>query len=264
MEVSDKLVKYVAVGLGILLVLGALYLAYVRHANAAQVTQLQNEIAKRDQTIEVQKGVYAKLAQDTQNLKGLLDTSQEEQRRLKEELDKSKGQITALTQVNIRLQKQIATGTGPVIIIPPKPGESGPSYQVAFDKTFGLYRVWGSTIAPAGTYVLHLDQEQDLKLAVALARQKDGSWKSYVTSNDPNTKVDIGVTAIDETVFAIKWYERMKLHIDLGVGDGVFGGVGLSYQFGKFDIGPSVWGFTEGGGRTVYGLNFAWSPFLRH
>ena len=238
-----------------------------------QILALQNELASKDKTIETQKGLFEKLGQNIKDLQGVIDTSTPQGKELAEEVKKDRAQIAQLTNVVLQLKDQVARGQGkvdqPTVIhdgtpdhpndIPVQPGET----RVSFDQQFGVYNVNGWTLAPSGKYELHLNQTQPLKLVVALARDKDGALHSYVTSSDDGVKADIGVSGLDESLFQPKWYERIKLDMDLGAGDGVLVGVGATYKVAHFDVGPKIWGTTLSGGKVFYGLHLAWAPFER-
>lgn len=265
MEVSDKLLKYIAGGLGVLLVVGALYLAWQKHSFESQVRDLQNEVAKRDQTIEVQKDVYAKLDLQVKDLKSTIDTSTEAGKRLADEVAKSKAELVSVTNTLVKLQKQVAEGKGGQTDVPgPKPGDPTRK-KVTFGQDFGYARVDGFTLTDPPEYHLELGQgSRPLKLSLALTQQKDRSWRTLVASSDPNVSLDIGVTAVNPFVLEPRWYENLRLTLDLGAGSGgVLAGVGASARFNQFDIGPKIWGVTNGGGSVFYGGSVSWSPFQR-
>lgn len=265
MEVSDKIIKYITITLGALLLAGVLYFAYQKHTFEAQVRDLQNQVAQRDKTIEVQKDVYAKLTLQVDDLKTSIDTSTAEGKRLADEVAKTKGELVTVTNTLVQLKKQVAEGKGTQTDVPGgKPGDPARK-RVDFAKDFGFAGVTGFTLTDPPEYHLELGQgSRPLKLALALTQQKDRSWRTLVTSSDSNVAVDIGVTAVNPLVLEPKWYEGLKLTADLGFGSGgALGGVGASFKLGQFDLGPKVWGVTTGGGHTFYGGGVSWAPFQR-
>jgi hypothetical protein len=105
-----------------------------------------------------------------------------------------------------------------------------------------------------------------LRLNLAVTRDQDKKWQSYVKvepPDDQNLSVDIVTSSYNIEPLSEKWYEKLSVHLDVGAsGSGVLGGLGASYRFGQFNLGPSLWGVTSGnGGSAFYGLNFSWSPF---
>jgi hypothetical protein len=263
MTISDNIVKYVAIGLIVVLVVGAGLAWWKNRAYAQQIASLQNQVAQRDVTVEVQKDLYSKLAQNMTNVQGALDTRDAQVKELADQVKQDQAQLVQVTNLIIQLQKQVAKGTGKVSTTAPEipTGET----QVSFDQKFGLYRTYGYTLSPSGKYEVHLDQTDPLKMSVAMARDSTGAWHAYATSNDPGTKVDIGLTGIDESAFVPKWYEKLRVHADVGAGSGgVLFGTGASYPIGKFDIGPSVWATPQGtGAQTFVGATVGWRPFAK-
>ena len=251
----DKIYKWAAIAMMAVTFSLATYGYFKFNAYEKQIVKLQNEIAARDTTIEVQKQVYAKLALQLDDLKTTIDTSTAEGKRLAEELKKNKAELVAVNNSIILLKDQVAKGQG-------QQTDVGGRKKVEFAQDFGYAKVTGFTLTDPPEYQLKLGQgSKPLKLTMALTQQKDGSWKQFVTSSDENVGVDIGVTAVNPYILEPSWYEKIRVHMDFGVGSGVLGGVGASYQVGQFDFGPSIWGVTSGGGQAFYGLNFSWAPF---
>ncbi len=258
----EKLLKYINMAL-IALIVGLSIFAYFKQQQYnRQIRELQNVIAVNDQTIEVQKDLYTKRTQELDDVKGLLGKLTEAEKRLQAELKKAKAQILSLTETNIKLKKALeASGGGTQAEVPGEAGQP-PRLQVNFEHDFGFVAVRGFTLTNPPEYKLSLGNgSRPLKLTTIVSQQPDGTWRTYVQSSDENFDIDIGVSAVNPHITDPKWYERLKVHGDLGVGNGVLGGLGLAYQFGSVDIGGSVWGVTSGGGSVFYGLNFSWAPF---
>jgi hypothetical protein len=258
----DKIWKYLTIGLMAALVALAVYGFFAFRSRDATIAKLMNDVAIRDVTIEVQKGVFTKLTQQLDDVKIAIDQSTTEGKALTAELKKNKAELLAVTNALIQLREQVAKGQGTQTDVPgTKPGDPTRK-KVTFGQDFGYARVDGFTLTDPPEYELKLGQgSKPLKLELAIAQQKDKSWRTYVTSSDPNVGIDIGVTAVNPYILESSWYEKIKVHADLGVGNGVLGGVGAAYQFGQFDVGPSIWGVTMSGGGVFYGINFSWAPF---
>lgn len=253
----DKLLRYIALGLiGILLALGVYGYFQVR-SYERHIVELQNQVAQRDSTIEVQKQVYTKLTAQFDDLSKVVDRSTAEGRSLAAELKKNKSELVSVTNALVKLREQVVQGQGTQVDVDGRK-------RVEFSQDFGYVSIGGHTLTDPPEYQLRLGPgSRPLRLQLAVAQQKDGSWRSYVVSSDENVIVDIGLTAVNPYVLEMRWYEKFQLHLDVGVGDGVLAGVGASYQIGRFQFGPNVWGTTTGGGEVFYGLNLSWSPFKR-
>jgi hypothetical protein len=255
MSISSKVSIFT--GLVTLLVMFAGYVWYVERRHEKEVRGLQNEIAKRDKTIEVQQDVYAKLAISLNDARTAIDLSTAEGKRLADEVKKNGAALVAVTNVVVKLKNQIAEGQGQQS--EPIPGR----LKVEFGHDFGFARVDGHTFTSPSEYQLKLSQgSRPLKLTVALTQQPDLSWRSIVSSSDPYIAVDIGVSAVNPHTFTPRWYERIKLRFDAGAGDdNVLAGFGVTFNIGKYDIGPSIWGDTSEG--LTYGGSITWTPFQR-
>lgn len=253
----EQIKKYLFLAIAAAVVVAAVA-GYLKYRSAVrQIVGLQNEIARRDTTIEVQKQVYAKLILQLDDLKSAIDTSTIEGRRLADELKKNRAQVLAVSNELVKLKDQIASGKG-------VQSETNGRKRVEFVQDFGFVRVDGYTLTDPGEFQLKLGQgSRPLRLTTAISQLPDGSWKADVASSDENVAVDIGVAAVNPRVFEPRWYERLKLHLDAGAGlsGGVLAGVGLGYQFGHFDLGPSFWATTLG--NTYAGVNLSWAPFKR-
>lgn len=264
----EKIGKWVIIALMIIIVLLS-GLAYWKYNDfQEQIRTLQNKVAARDATIEVQQQVFSKLTQQFDDMKVAIDTSTTEGKNLTNEIKKQKAEIVSVTNAVVQLKKQIADGQGTQDTVPgAKPGDPDRK-RVKFDKDFGFALVTGYTLIDPPEYHLELGPgSKPLKLTTAVTQQPDGSWRTYVTSSDANVSFDIGVSAVNPLVFEPHWYEKIKVHLDLGVGSALVGGVGASYQVGQFDFGPTIWYTAVKDsnqnyvGGTAFGLNFSWAPF---
>jgi len=263
MTISNKLATYIAVILGVLLVVGVLGFAWTQHQHQQQVIVLQNEVAKKDSTVETQRDVYAKLAVQYKDASVALDTSSADVKRLAAEVKKTHADLLSVQSVVVKLRSQVGTGTGTQTTEPSAGAEV--RTKVAFGQDFGYARVDGWTLTNPGEYHLALAQgSRPLKLTVALEQQPDGSWKTLASSSDSSIGLDIGVSAVSPYILRTRWYEDVKLSVDLAASSqGVLGGLGASVRVGQFDLGPKVWGTTVGGGAVFYGGSISWAPFKK-
>ena len=266
----EKIGKWAAIVLMVALVALA-GLAYWKYTDfQRQIRELQNQAAAKDATIEVQKQVFTKLTQQFEDMKLAIDTSTEEGKNLSSEIKKQKAEIVSVTNALVKLKTQVAEGKGGQTEVPgAKPGDIARK-KVTFDKDFGYAAVSGFTLTDPPEYHLELGPgSKPLKLTTAVTQQPDGSWRTYITSSDANVVFDIGISAVNPLVFEPHWYEKIKVHLDLGVGSALIGGVGASYQVGQFDFGPSLWYTAVKDkdqnyvGGTAFGLNFSWAPFKK-
>ena len=271
MEIPNGILKYGSIGLIVLLVALVIFGAVRKSQYESQVIQLQNAVAARDQTIETQKGVYQKLAIQSDNLKGLLDQKDEQLKLLEKQLKKSGDDLLTANTLIVKLKKDLASaGNGTTIPVDPvKPGFVGVGFDTKQD--LSPFRVTGSTLADCdrkepSTFNVKLSQEKPLRLSVIVSQSNDGTWKTSTTSSEENFQVDIALAAVNPFMLEPHWYEKIGMSVDMGVGTGpgFLAGAGLSYGFGKFEVGPRAWVVIDKAGvNPFFGAQLLWHPFQR-
>lgn len=259
----------VIIGLLILLALSVGAHALDRNKLAKQLVAAQNAAALKDKTIEEQKGLYEKLSLQESNVEGSLTDSNAQVNELKKELGDTKEQLASAVQLSLQIKQQQATVAGnQSTVAPAKTGEPE-RVKVAFSKDFGSVVVNGFTLTNPGEADLTLAAGQPLKLTVALAQDSTKAWHAYATSSDPNIGVNIDLASVDPYLDAPKWYEKIGVLGDLAVGStangaGILAGAGLSYQFGKVEVGPKVFVDISNHVDMYYGAGVVWHPFERN
>lgn len=263
-DIREKFsIKNVLIIVGSLLVLaivGATSFTLASNAASKKITNLQNEIARRDTTIEVQKNVYTKLAMNMQNVMSTLDMTIAENKRLDEELRKRKAEVLSAQTLTVQWKKAYEAA------IKGNQTEEIPGRKkIEFEKDFGYIVVKGHTITDPPEAFIRVSQGRALRLSLVLTQEHDRSWRSYVTSSEENIAVDISISAVNPRMLDPKWYEKIGLHADIGLGSGFLVGVGASYKIGKFTVGPTVWGAMNWdlSPKGYVGLTFGWNPFQR-
>jgi hypothetical protein len=261
----EYLKKYSAL-IVIAILLGAVVYAYVKYRGyQSELANLRNQVAEKDRTVEVLKGQYTKLAGENTDLKA----SDAELRKL---LKKTNQDLVAETEAKVYWKGRY------VWVIENKPKPDGdfkpPPVQLACtDKPqtytgvqdIGLLKLTIDTFTVDPSFQNKLIVEagsKPLVLTLDLTRDANKQWRTFVKSSDERIGVEIGINSVNIEPLQPRWYERLKVHVDVGAGlsdGGVLGGLGVGYQFGAFDLGPSIWGTTAGG--TYGGMNLSWAPF---
>ncbi len=268
----NKIKQYGLLGVIALLVVVVIWGAVGKWQTDKEMTRLRNEAAAKDQTIEVQKGLYTKLTLESNNLKSLLDTKDQQIAELVNQVKKGKEDLLAANQLVVTWKKAYEGAVAanqthiPDPTDPAKPGRE----QVYFGKDWGMIGVTGWTKTNPPEAWVSVKQLRPLKITVAISQDKNQEWHTYATSNDENTAVDIALTAVNPYILEPKWYEKIQLGLSLagGSGTGGFGflaGVDATYKISKFDVGPAVF-VSFGAGTTItpfFGAKFNWRPFER-
>lgn len=265
----DKIKQY-----GLLAVIGLLLIVVIwgaigKWSNDKEMARLRNEVALRDKTIEVQKGVYTKLSLETADLRKLLDSKDEQVKGLLEQVKKNKEDLLAANQVAIKWKKAyegaVAANQTEVPVDPGNP--TGPTRKkVTFQKDWGMIGVSGYTLTDPAEAFVKVEQLRALMLTLAISQDPTGAWHSYVTSNDENTAVDIKLAAVNPHILEPKWYEKLQLNLALAGGTtnngfGILVGAGVSYKIKQFDVGPAVFLGISSTVSPYFGATFAWRPF---
>ena len=240
--------------------------ALSKHHYEVQLAQLRNQVAARDQTIEVQKGLFSKLTLEVQDTKSLLSSKDEQVKALLNQVKTDHEDLLTANQLVVRWKaayegKGTSTQTETT-----DPGTKVVRKRVNFHRDFGTIGVSGYTLTDPADSWLKVEQLKPLQLTVAVSQDKSGAWHSYVTSNDDNQTVDIRVASVDPFLFRPRWYEKIQLNTvfaggQSGLGFGLLAGVGVSYKFNQFDIGPAVFISISDRIDKYFGATFAWRPF---
>lgn len=240
------------------------------HQRLAQITELQNQVAIRDKTIEVQEGVYQKLTLQTKDLVQLLNNSDKELMSLRDQLKKQGSELLTVNTIIVKLRKDLqdAKTTTVVIADPTKPGIK--QVNIDTEDRFDPFQITGNASINCDTnqghYQVNLGQRSPIKFSVVVSQDKDGTWRSSATSSTKIFDVDIGLAAVNPYLLEEKWYEKLSIAAELGVGTnpGLLAGAGVDFEIGKFDVGPRVWAVVDRNSASPYfGVSFAWHPFKK-
>lgn len=264
--------KTVLVTAGVMLVAATILVLYftgVRKSYEGRIIDLQNQVAARDKTIEVKEGVYQKLALQTRDLQMYLGSQTAELAGLRDTLERQKASILAANTIIAKLRKDLdAKQTVVVVTDPNKPGVKGVNIDTGnqMDPFQVLGKVMVDCDSDKATVELHLKQCTPVSFSVVVSQDKDGTWRTSATSSHPNFEVDISLAAVNPYMLESRWYEKIGLGVDLGVGTapGFLGGIGVYYGFGKFEVGPRAWFVADPHGVYPYfGAQLLWHPFAK-
>ncbi len=253
---------------GVLLLLAisvAIGFTLVSNAHKKELVELQNTIASRDVTIEIQKNVYTELAIKSEATLQIALEFAEQNQALVAEIKTRKAEVLTAQNLVIKWKKAYEA-----LVVATQTEETTPEgvvrKKVEFIKDFGPFIVKGHTLTDPPEALLNVNQGRPLKLSVVMTQEKDKSWRGYATSSEDNMAVDIAVSAVNPDMLNPKWYEKIGLQGSIAAGSGLLVGVGASYKIGNFNVGPGVWGAMNWDlqPKGYVGVNLGWNPFGRN
>lgn len=269
MNVSIKTALLMAGGVLLVALVFAGYMALRDRQHQAEIIALQNKVASQAKTIEVQEGLYQKEALQSKNLEKLLNDKDSELVALRDQLDKQGAQLLTANTIVVQLRKDLqdARDVKVVILDPEKPGVK--SISIDSEEKLDPFRITGKVDvdceADTAHYKVNLAQRSSIKFSVVVSQDKDGTWRSSATSSTTAFQVDIALAAVNPYMLEEKWYEKVSLGVELGIGTnpGFIAGVGADVEIGRFEVGPRVWVVLDRGVSPYFGASLTWHPFKK-
>jgi cell division protein FtsB len=260
-------VKQILVGAAALALLACAGIgAYWYHENAVEEANLRNELAGKDKTTEELADTYTKLDMENKSLKS-------SNAQLQSLLDKTKQDLISESQLSLYWKGQyeyvLSHAVSPATTADPFKPAPVTSACTTAPQTYRATQDLGVVSVTVDTYTLDPGYQQHLlvgpggtplKLTLDITRDQALQWHTHVVSSDPRVGVNIDVASVNVQQLEEKWYEKLRLKADLGVGGkGALVGLGASYGVGKWDLGPSLWGVSGAG--TFWGATIGWTPW---
>lgn len=269
MNISIK-TALLMVGGVLLLALGfAGYMTWRDQQHRSEIVALQNKVASQAKTIEVKEGLYQKEALQAKDLSKLLNDKDTELGLLKQQLDDQGAQLLTANTLVVKLKKDLKDAREVVVTIPDplKPGVKRAEIDTA--DRLDPFQIMGHVDVDCDTgragVNVGLAQRSPIKFSVVVSQNKDGTWFSSATSSTDIFDVDIALAAVNPYMLEEKWYEKISLGVELGVGTnpGFLAGIGANIEIGKFDVGPRVWAVLDRGASAYFGAGLTWHPFKK-
>ncbi len=247
----NKVLVYLLSGL---ICVFSVFVTFKKRSYDQQLLNLRNQLVQKDNSVEIQKGLFVKKSLEVENLKSLVDRTSEDNKKLLNELDKNKEKVVQLTEVGIKLKKDYEAKFNAKQTVVVEKGVKRD--KVEFEKEFNVYKVSGHTLTNPGEAIIKFSQTKPLTLTLVLTQDKEQNWKVYTSGND-DFNVDIKLAGVNPFIFEKKWYEKFGVVLNVGGGTfdksaGALLGFGLSYDFYKFTLGPNVWFLTTGRNDRMY------------
>lgn len=234
-------------------------------SRSKEVAELTKKLAAAHQTIEVGKNLYAEKLLEIKDLTLILDTSREEIKALKGQLEKTGAELLTHQKLVLKWKTAYeklleASQTDEPPPDPPKPGECPViRKRVDFQGDLGPIHASGHTLTDPAQAYLKLEQIVPLTLSVSVTQEKDGTWKSYATTSDDNVVVDVSLAGVNPYILEPKWYQ--KIWVELGatfLGDPA-ATIHAGYYGDRYSVGGTCYGTTSNAAGC--GVTFGFRPF---
>lgn len=266
LQLGLKHLKTIAVVLGVAILV--CFFEARDHQRQAAIVNWQNQVALASKTVEDQKGLFERQAEQLQSVQSALDSKDPQIKELEAQLKARGEQLDNATTLNVQLRKALQAQADAHQTVQPPPAGSPPSaagrIRVDFNHSFDWIGVSGYTLTdPAEAFVTLSPGTRPLKLTAALSKDKQGAFHVYVTSSDANVAADVLVAAVDPSIRDVKWYERVGVVGSVGAADGLLVGAGLTLDVGRFTVGPMAWLTVNSQVSKFYGVTAVWRPFAR-
>lgn len=238
--------KYWAIALALAGLLAVGYVGYGcgRRSQDAAIAELTTKLATSEQTVEIEKGLYAKKAAEVEGLNDLITKIGAENTALAETVKKGQMDVIALNALVLKWKKAYEaevnahqTEEPPVV-----PGDP-PRKRVDFSGRVGPISVVGHTLTDPPTAFLKWEQTDPLRITVAVTRNRNGTYSTLVNTSNDEIAVDIQSAVVDLSSLRPRWYQRIWVDAGVGLLMGQGANLGLSYRFDRFALGVScsVW-----------------------
>ncbi len=207
-----------------------------------EIQDLSLQLTRSQETIEIEKGLYATTIIELKHAESLLDGSRGEVALLKKQLDKTGAELLTAQQLTIKWKKayEAALAASQTEEPDPDPQPGDPvRKRIDFSGKLGPILATGHTLTDPPEAYLKLDQVDPLILTVAVAQNKDGSWASYVTSSDSEVDVKVNLAGVSPQILSQKWYQRIWLDLGAAALGDPGASVGLSYRGDRYSVGAT-------------------------
>jgi hypothetical protein len=259
--------KYLSILLALgLLVLGGFF-AWEKYSHNKDNQELNNQVAQLEGTIQETQTAYSARGVEIDNLKS-------QNKELQNKINGRDEEIAALGRAVLEWKDKyykfvdahgsVVDPSGGVVEIPAdcQTCLKDLRFKVEFKKEQDNVEVSGFTLTNPAYAEVKLHWTKPLVLDIILARNDSGNFRIYIDPNDASiVPVSLNLS-VDPSVFARKWYEKIMIGTDLGVGTGAITSLRVGYEcFNNWIVGPFITAEFDNQFRKFYGASVGWYPF---
>lgn len=219
----------------------------------------QNEIARQSKVIQESEDTWSRLAQQKDDA---IDDLSKENKNLADKIKDRNETVLVLSQAVAKF-KSIR-----VIVQDPTQTEENGRVRVAFNQTVDPINVAGFTLTNPAEAQLDVNFVRPLKLTTVVTQAKDGSWRSYFSSDWDGLTIESIETKVNPNPLGPKSFVE---NIIIGASaetsfsfDGIGADAFVLYDFQGFALGPKLgMNAYDGYSAGTLGLMFQWAPWRK-
>jgi len=268
--------KYLSAILLTALLVAAGSLWWEKHSHAKERRKLHNALAKTEEMQKETDSAYSRRGLELEDLKV-------KSKKLQHIIDDRNESVLALAETNIRLRNKyfkikkaketLQDKRGNDIDVEKLPEDlkklydvvmdSGLRFKVDFEHTEEPLKVKGFTLTNPAYAEVKLEWTRDLQLQFILTKTDKDIYRVYIDSeNSDIVPTDLKLT-VDSSILELKWYEKIALGTDIGIGPAIQTGLSVFYDVRKnWFVGPKIlWQYDGNEFKTFYSINLGWYPF---
>ena len=218
-----------------------------------EVGGLLVKLTQTQKTSEIKEGLYATSLVQMGDLNRLLTEKDVEVARLKKTIDDTKALVLTTERVEVRWKQAYSAPTEATQVPVPAPTTGLIRQRVDFRHDFGPFLVSGYTLTDPPEGNVTVTQGRPLDLTLAVARNRDGTWSSLVTSSEPGMAVNVTLGGVDPGILKPRWYQRLWATTSVSALPDPGASLGLEYRGDRVSLGPQCQAWSGGWG---CGLSF--------
>lgn len=225
--------------LGIIILIGATMYRCGGRSRDDEIDSLAVKVAQSEKTVEVKQGLYATSLVQMDDAKRLLSQRDSLVTELRKQLDETHAKVLTTERIVVKWKEPMkasveATETAVAASAPDRPLRR----RVDFRHDFGPFLVSGYTLTDPAEGFVSLDQGRPLALVLTVARNRDGTWASYVSSSEKDMAIDVTLGAVDPGILKPSWYQRIWVTSDVVGYPSLAAGIGMEYRGERISFGP--------------------------
>lgn len=248
----------IPIALGVVLLIGTTMYRCGERSRDDEVDDLAVRVSQNEKTVEVKQGLYATALVQMDDAKRLLSQRDSLVAELRKQLDETHAKVLTTERIAIRWKEPMRASVEATETAVATSTDRPARRRVDFRHDFGPFLVSGYTLTDPAEGFVSLAQGRPLSLVLTVARNRDGTWASYVSSSEKDVAVDVTLGAVDPGILRPSWHQRVWVTSTLVGYPSIAAGIGLEYRGERVSFGPQcqLWDGGRGCGLS-FGIRLA-------